>query len=111
VARATKPPRKERFQPEAPRAEGRPHGKPFRKTAYEDRPPHPATASPGQRADKPRFEPDARPPAPYRKAKSRFEPAASGGGSTPRFKGPGGPKQHAQTGFQHRKGGKGKPKG
>jgi ATP-dependent RNA helicase DeaD len=149
VASATKPPRKERFQPPKPRAEAThkrderhiddraPSGpkpqydkprfdgprdgkKPYAKTrfdkpdhskarpahpaAYEDRPP--AEAQAFRRTDG-----DARPTAPYRKAKSRFNPAASSPDRTNRFTGGGSEKLHARSGFQHRKGGKGKPKG
>ncbi|MGL4241106.1 MAG: DEAD/DEAH box helicase [Beijerinckiaceae bacterium] len=114
VARATKPPRKERFRPDAARADEKPHGKPFRKRAhgdraYEDRPPY-GGGTEGQRPEKPRSDGESRPPAPYRKAKSRFEPAQADGERPRRFKGSPDPKRHSRTGFQHRKGGKGSPR-
>jgi ATP-dependent RNA helicase DeaD len=133
VASATKPPRKERFQPPKPRAdatherredrprEDRPREgeKSYAKKRF-DKPDHrkPRTTHAGAHEDRPpadaqtfgRADGDARPTAPYRKAKSRFNPATSGAERTDRFKGARSEKVHARSGFQHRKGGKGKPK-
>ncbi len=67
-----------------------------------------ADGSPVARGARPRPDGGQRPRAPYRKAESRFDSAPSGDRQAKRFNSGGGPKAHARSGFQHRKGGKGK---
>jgi ATP-dependent RNA helicase DeaD len=72
--------------------------------AYEDRPPRDSLPPRDSASSK-----DGRPPAtPPNKAKSRFDPKTYEGGFKGRFNKGGDPKGHAKSGFQHRKGTKGK---